>query len=372
MNPKNTPQLSFRNLALILSLAMGLLFCRAPKDSADRETALLLTLLSLTTDRGVVYSKDGTPLYYRKVGTGTPVLVLHGGPGLDHNYLVEPLAETIGSGKQLVFFDQRGTGFSGGNFRQIGANFINKDKFLEDLDAIRTGLGLGETIHILGHSWGGLYALLYATDDRYRSHVRSLALVGSSGANGAYYNAFLTNVITRAGGLQNALPLFIVYRPPLDPNSTSYQPSLQALREYYGFLFKFYFADYSAPGTNSGTSAHMARLHLGSSTEKTIRHGLAVADLLNSSLGFQFNDQGMAVSAPNFFPLLGRITAPVLIVHGDQDVMPKGYAITGESSSIQAGLTQSSQVRAVEIANSGHFPFIERPTEFRQAFQNFY
>jgi proline iminopeptidase len=366
-------------VVLVGFLALALASCSPNNDSVkERENLLLLTYLSIAPSTGFVTSADGTKIFYEKVGTGTPVVVLHGGPGLDHNYLVEPLKNTIGAGRQLIFFDQRGTGYSEGSFSQINASFINKTKFLEDLDAIRTQLSLGDKINILGHSWGGLYA----TDATYKSHVKSLALVASAGAQHGYYGTFTSNLINGAGGLidiANIRVALSTVQDPLDPSTSSYAPSLKALKNYYAFLFKYYFADFtSTPTPLTGTSANFSLLNLNSSTEKSIRNGIAVGNLINDSLKIDYKEYSSTLTAGtstlDIRAALAGITVPVMLIHGASDVMPKGYIInTGASdlNSVETALTGVVETK-VSIANCGHFPFIEKPTEFTAALSGFF
>lgn len=361
----------------LLSFVLLALVTCSPNNDAEkeRENNLLLAIIANPSTEGYVSSSDGTKIFYAKVGTGIPVVVLHGGPGLDHNYLVEPLKATM-PGHQLIFFDQRGTGFSEGNFNQINSSFINKTKFLQDLDAIRTGLNLGDQINILGHSWGGLYAMLYATDATYKSHVKSLALVSSAGAFHPYYGQFLTNLVTKAGGT-GAVSTLTSFQQPLDSSSSSYAPSLKALEAYYGFLFKFYFADYTPFGNQNGTSVNFATLNLNSSTEKTIRNGLAVSSLINASLSIDtaaYALGGAGTSTLDIRTALAGITVPVKLIHGFNDVIPKGYIIndgSADANSVETALTGVVESK-VTISNCGHFPFIEKPTEFAAAMSGFF
>jgi proline iminopeptidase len=364
-------------VVLVGFLALALANCSPNNDSVkERENLLLLSYLSIAPSTGFVTSADGTKIFYEKVGTGTPVVVLHGGPGLDHNYLVEPLKNTIGAGRQLIFFDQRGTGYSEGSFSQINASFINKTKFLEDLDAIRTQLSLGDKINILGHSWGGLYAMLYATDAKYKSNVKSLALVASAGARHTYYgppatgNTFLNLLVTKAGGA-GAFTTLAGFQNPLDPSKSNYAPTLKALKEYYGFLFKFYFADFTPYGNENGTSANFSLLNLNSSTEKTIRNGISVSTLMNSNLGIKYGAGSM-----NIIASLSNITVPVKLIHGGTDVMPETFTINNAAGNnalaVRNNLINSTSVTTALIANCGHFPFIEKPTEFTAALSGFF
>ncbi|MDX1675859.1 MAG: alpha/beta fold hydrolase, partial [Longimicrobiales bacterium] len=111
---------------------------------------------------------NGTELFVHREGTGEPVVVVHGGPLLDHGYLVEPL-RPLTDGHELIFYDQRLSGRSAG---RVDSASVRLDTLVADIEAIRTSLGLGR-IHLLGHSWGGLLAAKYAAShpDRLRSLV---------------------------------------------------------------------------------------------------------------------------------------------------------------------------------------------------------
>lgn len=101
------------------------------------------------------------PLYWCRYGTpGAPsLLVLHGGPGASHDYLLPQLLE-LARDHELVFYDQRG----GGRSRTDSRDPITWQTHVADLDALAIELGLGESPAIVGYSWGGLLALLTTID----------------------------------------------------------------------------------------------------------------------------------------------------------------------------------------------------------------
>jgi proline-specific peptidase len=86
-----------------------------------------------------------------------PLLVLHGGPGLPHDYL-EDLAQLADGARAVVFSDQLGCGRSD---HPADAALWVMDTFVEEVAAVRDAIGL-ERVHLLGHSWGGWLALEYA------------------------------------------------------------------------------------------------------------------------------------------------------------------------------------------------------------------
>jgi pimeloyl-ACP methyl ester carboxylesterase len=113
--------------------------------------------------------------WYRVAGTGglgtrehgsdesteetLPLLVLHGGPGGGHEYLL-PLADLLGGERALVFYDQVGCGESTPRPDWPDESFT-VGLFVEELEALVQHLGL-RRFHLIGHSWGGMLAAEYA------------------------------------------------------------------------------------------------------------------------------------------------------------------------------------------------------------------
>jgi proline-specific peptidase len=91
-------------------------------------------------------------------GPGIPLLVLHGGPGMPSAYL-NCLTELTDE-RPVVFYDQLGCGKS--DRPAASAGYYVADRFVAEIDYVRDGLGLGEA-HLLGQSWGGMLAALYAS-----------------------------------------------------------------------------------------------------------------------------------------------------------------------------------------------------------------
>ncbi|HWE43947.1 MAG TPA: alpha/beta fold hydrolase [Gemmatimonadaceae bacterium] len=106
-------------------------------------------------------STTTVPLFWCRYGVpgAPPLLVLHGGPGASHDYLLPQMLE-LAKGHELVFYDQRGGGRSKTDDREP----VTWRTQVEDLEALVAELGL-EPPAIVGYSWGGLLALL-ATIER--------------------------------------------------------------------------------------------------------------------------------------------------------------------------------------------------------------
>ena len=112
---------------------------------------------------GCLPFKEGQT-YYRITGESRPgkkpLLLLHGGPGSTHNYfeVFDDLAAL--DGRQVIMYDQIGCGRS---YIEGHPDYFNAATWIEELIHLRKALGL-EQVHILGQSWGGIMALLYALD----------------------------------------------------------------------------------------------------------------------------------------------------------------------------------------------------------------
>jgi proline iminopeptidase len=116
----------------------------------------------------------GVRLFERRVGEGGPTVVLHGGPGAHHDYLL-PGFDALATRRELIYYDQRGGGRSS-VLRDVRVGWREQ---VEDLEALREVWQL-EQLTIAGYSWGGLLALLYAIE--YPNRVSRIALISPAPA----------------------------------------------------------------------------------------------------------------------------------------------------------------------------------------------
>jgi proline-specific peptidase len=113
-------------------------------------------------------------LYVTELGEkGPPIVVLHGGPGNDFNYLVEPLRENLNNNK-FILFDQRGSLLSPVPDSMIAKLSVNT--LVDDLETLRQSLGEKKLI-LFGHSFGTFLAMAYYR--KYPEHVGGLLLAAS-------------------------------------------------------------------------------------------------------------------------------------------------------------------------------------------------
>ena len=114
----------------------------------------------------------GVILYVKTVGRGPPLVVVHGGPGASHDYLL-PSLYRLASSYRLVFIDERGSGRSP---RLEDPKQYTVEKMADDVEAVRTALQLGK-IALLGHSYGGVVVQAYAF--KYQANLSHLILAST-------------------------------------------------------------------------------------------------------------------------------------------------------------------------------------------------
>ena len=102
----------------------------------------------------------GHETWYRVTGDldhdRAPLVVLHGGPGVGHNYCLM-MANLAEDGRAVVHYDQIGCGGST-HLPDAPAGFWTVDLFVEELRNLVDALGVADRFHLLGQSWGGMLA----------------------------------------------------------------------------------------------------------------------------------------------------------------------------------------------------------------------
>lgn len=132
---------------------------------------------------------NGIPLFTRQVGTGPLVVVLHGGPGASHDYLL-PQYDLLAKKRELFYYDQRG----GGQSPAPREAPLGWEAHVADLEGIRQALGRNRLV-ICGYSWGGLLGLLYTL--RHPERVERLALVAPAAITREWREQFETEFARR-------------------------------------------------------------------------------------------------------------------------------------------------------------------------------
>ena len=267
-------------------------------------------------------SVRGAILAERRVGSGPPVVVLHGGPGASFDYLL-PGFDALATGRTLIYYDQRGGGRSPIPREQM----VTWQDHVADLDALRELWGESR-LAILGYSWGGLLAQLYATE--HPDRVERLGLVCPAPSWRAARDDFERRFAER-----NLAPEVEAERQRLRESDLRVRDPAAFQRRMFELSVVAYFHD-----PEKARDLTPFRV-VGRVQQETWK-----------SLG----DYDLRPSLEN----LRGIHA--LVVHGAEDPIPF-YASEETARRLGAPLTV--------IERSGHCPHVERPEQFVRVLDNF-
>lgn len=272
----------------------------------------------------------GAQLYIREVGSGPPLVILHGGPDFNHNYLL-PQMDRLSGPFRLIYYDQRGRGKSSG---AVAPGDVDIESEIDDLDRLRRHLEL-DTLSILGHSWGGLLAMEYAT--RHPARVARMILLNTGPASH-------TDLMRAREARETHEAERLAEMRAIAGTSAYAEGDIAAEAAYY----RRHFA-----GTLSRTEDLQAivdrlRSHF---TPKDILKARAIEQRLYA--------QTWMSPGYDLLPKLRRLTVPTLVVHGDRDLFPLG----GTRKVAEA----ISGAHLVVLNDCGHFAYLERPAEVLKA-----
>jgi len=261
-----------------------------------------------------------TRLYVDERGQGAPLLVLHGGPGLDHHMFgdyLDPLAERL----RLIFVDQRSQGRSD----RTPAETWSIGQMAADVSALAEALGL-ERFSVLGHSYGAFVALQHAVD--FPGEARRTIV--SCGIPSARY---LEHVDAHLAAFEpEALRAQV-------KSSWERESSAQTEAEVASLLhdqMPFHFADPLDPRMID--------------YERRTAGGIYAPDVLRH---FAQQEYG----AIEVEERLGRVTQPVLVLAGGHDRVCSRPA----AEAMLAGLADG---RLVVFDHSGHMTFVEETERY--------
>ncbi|MDB5221467.1 MAG: hypothetical protein JWN83_134 [Chitinophagaceae bacterium] len=122
---------------------------------------------SLSPREGYVHLKEGK-VWYKIVGSGnkTPLLLLHGGPGVPSYYLNSMAA--LGEDRPVIFLDQLGCGRSD---RNIDSTLMTVESFVNELKEFTDSIHL-TSFYLYGHSWGTMLGMDYYL--KYPQHIKAI------------------------------------------------------------------------------------------------------------------------------------------------------------------------------------------------------
>lgn len=262
-------------------------------------------------------------LFVKVMGQGAPLVLMHGGPSLDHTSLLplEPLADQF----TLVFYDHRCNGRSEG----AEASTMTFKNLTADADALRQALGFDQW-SVLGHSFGGNVALEYAL--RYPGSISRLVLM-NTGGDQWWVNHNAPEILVKRG-----------YNAATVEAARRFFNGQVTLDEYLPTVMKFI----GAYSYRSSIWYHPSLMTL------ALKMGLGPPTKYRpEALIFGY---GQLLQGWTVMERLGEIRMPTLVIAGRYD-----FLFPPEHQAILADRLPNAQLVLVERA--GHNPQIEQPDQ---------
>ena len=275
------------------------------------------------------------PLYWCAYGPeGAPrALVLHGGPGAHHDYLLPQLLEIaqLDGGRDLLFYDQRG----GGKSRTDAREPITWETQVRDVAAVLREFSMTHPL-VVGYSWGGLLAMLYAAAtarDRSLPAPSALLLIDPAPISRHYRAQFEQEFARR----QNANDVQRMRQELADSNLRERDPEAYRQRNFE-LSVAGYFAD-------PASARDLTPFRVNARVQQSVWDSLGDFDLARDGT-------------------LSAITARTHILHGRQDPIPL-------ASSEEAVRVMGPKATLTIIDDCGHVPYVEQPTALFTAIDEF-
>ncbi len=284
-------------------------------------------------DREGFVNGSGVRIYYKTLGSGVPLLLLHGGPGADHSDFL-PALQPLARRCRLVLIDERGSGRSE---RLKDPKGYTLNHMVKDIERVRKHLQVRQFV-VLGHSFGGILAQAYAT--RHPNRILGLVLAGT-GSSARCVDRDFRRIRRRLPG-------------PLRTRLTSHEKVgiFQADGAYtkgYAAASSRALGPYMYAKTPPPRFKHPPPLGMEVLREMWVRRSDFRID--GNLKGFDFTDS------------LARVKAPALVVIGDRDIV----------STETADVTRASLPRAtlVVMAECAHMMYVDQTAGFNRLLEAF-
>ena len=267
----------------------------------------------------LVTLSDGYRLNVEEVGEGFPLIVLHGGPGMDHT-MFRPYLDPLGEDFRVLYVDERGQGRSD----RVDPQTLSLEVFARDVDLLAEALAL-EHFALLGHSFGAIIATYHAT-----GLGTAAAYVVSGAADTS--DALLADVEASLEAMGDAAKPIAASWEEEKTVETEAQ-----LRELLRVQMPFHFHGEPPPGYGEQTIG----------TPDVLRHF--------ANVGYGEFD---------FQPKLADVHKPVLVIVGENDRTTTPRA----ARALHDGLPKSELVL---VPNAGHMCFVEQQDVYLDAVRRF-
>ncbi|KAI1376211.1 proline-specific peptidase [Hypoxylon crocopeplum] len=269
----------------------------------------------------------------------TPLIILHGGPGACHEYLL-PLADLAPS-IPLIFYDQIGNGSSTHLPDRAGDEaFWTVDLFRKELDNLISHLGLSERpIDVYGHSWGGMLAAIWASTPESSANLRRLVIS----------NSLASMDVWRLGitALRDQLP-------------DAVQKVLKDAEDK---------KDFESPEYEAAVEVFYKR-HLSLARPWPSKEVQAALDWFakdSTTYGTMYGPSELYISGSlrdwTSIPRLSKIKAPTLLINGAQD--------EAQDVAMQPFFDHIEKVKWVTLENAAHFSHVDQRERYIKLLEAF-
>lgn len=268
---------------------------------------------------------DGETIHYQVFGSGDPVLLINGGPGMSSEGFTD-LAKRLAVKNQVILYDQRGTGLS--HIPVINSRSMTMKLLVDDIEILREHLKINEWV-VMGHSFGGMLAYFYATV--YPQRVKAMIQSSSGGMDLTLLNSLdITAALT-----QNQRDSLAYYTQKIREGDSSFQTQYNRGK----FLAPAYVYD---------------QRHVPLVARRLTQGDSRINQLIwNNMRSMNFN---MKSSMKHF-------RKPVLIIHGNNDIV--GTEIPRNAHEI----LPNSQL--VLLENCRHYGWLDAEAAYFTAINNF-
>jgi len=314
-----------KNIFYFFIITLLLFQCNNPQNN---------NLIKVSESDGYISVNDSIEIYYQFIGSGEDTIVfLHGGPGLPSYYLMADL-KPLAFQNTLLFYDQRGCGKS---TPIKDTSLLDASYYPQDLEIIRKYFKMQKMI-LVGHSWGGILAGLYAS--QYPKHIDRMVLIGS------------------------VPPVKIPAWDDFGPNFDAKFDSTYLKEVYQTWEDRFHREDSIKACWDNWT--HFIKGYYSNPVLTRRMWGdVCNCPLANSELNYIGWTVTMeSLSDWDFSENLSTLDCPVLVMHGEDDPIP-----------LECAKSWSEILPNVQLSifkNAGHFPQVESPELFFQQINQFF
>lgn len=302
--------------------------------SKDAKKAISKEAVATFPAQGHFKGANALDIFYQIKGNGKDtIVVVHGGPGMDSEYMVadfEPLAQK----HTLIYYDQRGGGRSD---LPEDTEQLHIDRHVEDLEALRKHFNLKE-LQIIGHSFGPMVVAKYAI--AYPQHVEKMVFLGPvPPMQGDFFAQYGANLSKRLS------PEQLEKMGTLNGDMLNGDDPKAACREFWkiGLI----------PRLAKGLPISIVKGDCCAAPAEAIRYGMGTTNAATfGSLGNW-----------DLRPQLSKVTAKTLILHGEEEAIPMDM--------VEAWPQALPNATLIKVPKAGHFTYAERPDMVWPAIESF-